>query len=393
MSPGFLLASTWLSGLGATISAWWILVANAWMQYPVGCAFNPDTMRNEMVDFLAVAFSPFAVGKFCHTVISAWIVGAVFVVAVSCWYLMKEREQKMATESIKIAACVGLIAALGAAFTGHISGQQVAKVQPMKLAAMEALYNGGTDQGLTAVAWVNPFQQPDYQNEASPALKMEMPYALSVMATNNPHGYVPGINDLLNGYTRPDGTKELSVEEKMARGKKAIAALAGYREAKKGGEEETASVLRRQLEENMPYFGYGYIRDKSEVVPFVPVNFWAFRIMVGLGCLFILFFAVTLFLVYKKDITAQPKWFYVAAIVLVPLAYIASESGWLVAEFGRQPWTIQDMLPTWAAVSDLHSSSVIITFFLFLILFTTMLAVEINILLKQIKQGPEMSNN
>ena len=393
VSPGFHLASTWLTGLGATISAWWILVANAWMQYPVGCAFNPDTMRNEMVDFLAVAFSPFAVGKFCHTVISAWIVGAVFVVAVSCWYLMKKREQKMATESIKIAACVGLIAALGAAFTGHISGQQVAKVQPMKLAAMEALYNGGTDQGLTAVAWVNPFQQPDYQNEASPALKLEMPYALSVMATNNPHGYVPGINDLLNGYTRPDGTKELSVEEKMARGKKAIAALAGYREAKKDGEEENASVLRRQLEENMPYFGYGYIRDKSEVVPFVPVNFWAFRIMVGLGCLFILFFAVTLFLVYKKDITAQPKWLYVATIVLVPLAYIASESGWLVAEFGRQPWTIQDMLPTWAAVSDLHSSSVIITFFLFLILFTTMLAVEINILLKQIKQGPEMSNN
>ena len=146
----------------------------------------------------------------------------------------------------------------------------------------------------------------------------------------------------------------------------------------------------------MQYFGNGYIRDRSEVVPYVPVNFWAFRIMVGLGCLFILFFAVIAATVYhypkrffaKRDITAMPAWHYQAAVVMIPLAYIASESGWLVAEFGRQPWTIQDMLPTWAAVSDLQSSSVMITFFLFLILFTTMLAVEINILFKQIKKGP-----
>jgi len=153
------------------------------------------------------------------------------------------------------------------------------------------------------------------------------------------------------------------------------------------------------LKENMPYFGYGYIRDKSEVVPFIPINFWAFRIMVGFGCLIILFFAVVLAGAYgfpkglwqKRSIENLPAWHYWVAIALIPLAYIASESGWLVAEFGRQPWTIQDMLPTWAAVSDLQSSSVAITFFLFLILFSTMLAVEINILLKQIKKGPEYS--
>ena len=136
VSPGFHLAATWLTGLGATISAWWILVANAWMQYPVGCEFNPDTMRNEMVSFFDVALSPFAIDKFCHTVISAWIIGAVFVVAVSCWYLMKKRETKLATESIKIAAIVGLVASLGAAMTGHKSAQSVSEVQPMKLAAI-----------------------------------------------------------------------------------------------------------------------------------------------------------------------------------------------------------------------------------------------------------------
>ncbi|MBQ3632135.1 MAG: cytochrome ubiquinol oxidase subunit I [Prevotella sp.] len=415
VSRGFHLAATWLTGLGATISAWWILVANAWMQYPVGCEFNPDTMRHEMVDFMAVAFSPFAVGKFCHTVISAWIVGAVFVVAVSSWFLWKKREERLAKASIRIAALVGLIASLGAAFTGHISGQQVAEVQPMKLAAMEALYNGGTDQGLTAIAWVNPFCQPDYQNEAEAPLKLDMPYALSVMATNDPHGYVPGINDLLNGYTAPDGTREPSVEEKMTRGRQAIQALADYRKAKAEGADEAAlAPFLSVLKENMQYFGYGYLRDKHEAVPFVPVNFWAFRIMVGLGCLFILFFAIMSLLSFRvpffsivtrrllatfgllpethadmNEIAGLPKWHYWLAIALVPLAYIASESGWLVAEFGRQPWTIQDMLPTWAAVSDLHSGSVITTFFLFLILFTTMLAVEINILLKQIKKGPQ----
>ena len=397
VSPGFHLASTWLTGLGATISAWWILVANAWMQYPVGCAFNPDTMRNEMVSFADVALSPFAVDKFFHTVISSWIIGAVFCVAVCCWYLMKKRETRLATESMKIGVWVGLIAALLAGATGHKSAQSVRGEQRMKLAAMEALYDGGTAQGLKIIEGI------------------EVPYALSFMATNDFQGYVPGINDILNGYTRADGTQEPSVDEKIARGKQAIAALAAYRKAKaEGADEETINAQLSILNANMQYFGYGYIKDKEDVVPPIAVNFWAFRIMVGLGCVFILYFIVLLLMVYDvpflsiftrrllatigllpetaadaKGITGLPDWHYWAAILLVPLAYIASECGWLVAEFGRQPWTIQDMLPTWASVSDLNASSVALTFFLFLALFSTMLAVEINILLKQIKKGPE----
>ena len=437
VSAGFHLASTWLTGLGATISAWWILVANAWMQYPVGCEFNPDTMRNEMTSFAEVALSPFAIDKFCHTVISSWIIGAVFVVAVCCWYLLKKREHRLALESIKIATIVGLVASVGAAATGHKSAQSVGEVQPMKLAAMEALYNGGNDVGLTAIAWVNPLEQPNYAKEAEAPLKIEMPYALSFMATNDFHGYVPGVNDILNGYTKPDGTVEPSVDEKIARGKQAIAALAAYRKAKNEGDDMVGEYLSA-LQENMKYFGYGYIRDKSEVVPFIPINFWAFRTMVGLGCLFILFFGFLLLLAFdipfvsmvsrrlmasmgmldeaesdkpllkslvvdnasdscdaacdasKRNSRRIPVWLCWAAIVMVPLAYIASESGWLVAEFGRQPWTIQDMLPTWAAVSDLNAGSVALTFILFLILFTTMLAVEISILLKQIKKGPQL---
>lgn len=248
----------------------------------------------------------------------------------------------------------------------------------MKLAAMEALYDGGTEQGLKLIEGV------------------EVPYALSIMATNNPKGYVPGINDILNGYTTPDGRTEPAIEEKMERGQKAIQALAAYRQAKATGED--ASTYLATLNEHIQYFGYGYIKDKNDVVPPVWITFWSFRIMVAVGCLFIVFFAVMLAVSYrwpkwllgKRDITALPAWHYVLAILLIPLAYIGSECGWLVAEFGRQPWTIQDMLPTWASVSEIQSSSVAITFFIFLFLFTTMLAVEISILLKQIKKGPEV---
>jgi len=388
VSRGFHLASTWLTGLGATISAWWILVANAWMQYPVGCEFNPDTLRNEMVSFADVALSPFAVDKFCHTVTSAWIIGGIFTVAVCCWYLLKGREERLAKESMKIGAVVGLVASVLAAVTGDSSAYQVSQVQPMKLAAMEALYRGGTDQSLTAVAWVNPFKQPDYMVEEEAPLRIAMPYGLSFLATRDLHGYVPGIKDLVDGYERPDGTREPSVAEKIERGKAAIVALSAYREARAQGDTASLAVQAQVLKDNMRYFGYGYVKDANQVVPYVPVCFWAFRIMVGLGCLFILFFAVVLFVLYKKDI-ARMKWLLISAIVLVPLGYIASESGWMVAEMGRQPWTIQDMLPTWAAVSDIGSGSVALTFFIFLVLFTTMLAVEINILFKQIKKGPE----
>ena len=390
VSRGFHLASTWLTGIGATLSACWILIANGWMQYPVGCEFNPDTVRNEMTSFLAVATSPVAMVKFFHAVISSWIVGAVFVIAVSGYYLLKRREQKMATESIKVASVVGLVGALVAAMTGDTSAYQVAKVQPMKLAAMEALYEGDTDQGLTIVALLNPFEQPDYTVDKEPPLRIAMPNVLSMLATRDIHGYVPGVRDIIDGYTAYDGTVEPSYDEKIRRGKEAITALAAYRKAKAEGDTATCAAQLPVLEANMPYFGYGYIKDTSELVPFIPVTFYAFRIMVGAGCLYILFFLVVILLAYRKDIT-RTRWIHVCSLVLLPIAYIASECGWVVAEIGRQPWTIQDMLPTCAAVSDINPGSVMLTFFIFLVLFTVLFAVEVRILCAQIKKGVEHS--
>lgn len=393
VSKGFHLASTWLTGLGATISAWWILVANSWMQCPVGCEFNPDTMRNEMVSFSDVALSPFAVDKFCHTVTSAWIIGAIFVVAVSAYYLMKNRERQLAVQSIKVASIVGLVASVLAAITGDHSAYTIAQVQPMKLAAMEALYDGSEKQSLTAIAWINPMNQPEYEKGGEAPLRIGIPYALSFMATHDFNGFVPGVNDIIKGgYKNSEGIIEPPMAEKMSIGREVIAALAQYREMKANnqGSQKELEEKAAFIKENMKYFGYGYIKDTHETVPYIPLCFYTFRIMVGLGCLFILFFFVTLFIVYKKDIT-KGKWWKRSAIILLPLAYVASESGWLVAEFGRQPWTIQDMMPTWIGVSDLSANSVMLTFFIFLVLFTALLAVEINILCKQIKKGPEYS--
>ena len=401
VSRGFHLASTWLTGIGATISAWWILVANAWMQYPVGQAFNPDTMRNEMTSFAEVALSPFAINKFFHTVISAWIIGAIFTVAVSCYLMYRRRhdegqacrDRRLAVQSMKIASIVGLVSSLLAIHTGDSSAYMVAQSQPMKLAAMEALYNGGQGEGLTVAAAVNPFSQPDYASGEEPPLKIAMPNMLSFLATRDFNGYVPGINDIIRGgYTMPDGTTAISLDEKMERGRKAIAALSGYREAQANGDAIAAAGHRKTLDENIKYFGYGYIDNAEQTVPYIPLCFWAFRVMVGLGVLFLLFFVLSTFLSYKKDITKM-RWLHVTGMALLPLGYIASEAGWLVAEFGRQPWTIQDMLPTWVAVSDISSASVMLTFFIFLALFTLLLIVEINIRCKAIKKGPEYERN
>ncbi len=389
VSHGFHLASTWLTGLGATISAWWILVANSWMQYPVGQTFNPDTMRNEMVSFSQVALSPVAVDKFYHTVISAWIVGAVFTVAISSWYLIKGRHTKMAMQSIKIGAIVGLISSVMAIHSGDNSAYTVAKIQPMKLAAMEALYNGSNGEGLTLISAVNPVSQPDYQNEVQPPLALKVPKMLSILATRSTDGFVPGVNDILKGgYTSQDGTKALSADEKIQRGKIAIDALTKYRKAKKDGDTNAQSTYKKLLADNMAYFGYGYIKDKSELVPFIPICFYAFRVMVGLGTYFVLLFVVLLVFVYRRQI-ANLKWLQWITLCSLPFVYIASESGWILAELGRQPWTIQDVLPVGVAISDLSSASVALTFFIFLILFTALLAVEISIMIHAIRKGPE----
>jgi cytochrome d ubiquinol oxidase subunit I len=387
VSKKFHLISTWLVAVGSNLSALWILVANGWMQNPVGMKFNPDTARNEMVNFWEVLFSPTAINKFLHTISSAYTLAAVFVIGVSAWYLLKKREQIFAKKSIVVAAVFGLLATLFTTMTGDNSAREVVRDQPMKFAAMEGLYDGSEGAGLVAIGFMSSTSSNGNGNMKDFAFKLEIPNLLSYMAYMRGDAFVPGVNDIINGYTDHDGVVHPSFETKRAIGQKAIAALKAYKEAKKEGNQLKAKQAQADLEANFKYFGYGYFNDPYDTVPSISMSFYSFHIMVGLGMWFILLFILALFLVYKEKI-ADHKWFLRAAIWSIPLAYVASQCGWIVAEMGRQPWVIQDLMPTLTAVSNIDSSSVKITFFLFLIVFTGLLIAEIKIMTKQIKIGP-----
>ena len=391
VSKRFHLASTWLTIIGATLSALWILIANAWMQYPVGMHFNPDTVRNEMFDFWAVALSPVAINKFFHTVLSGWIVGAVFVMGVSSWYLLKKRETEFSLESIKVGAVFGLVAAILIVWAGDGSAYQVAQKQPMKLAAMEGLYEGGNGTGLVAIGLLNP-DKTSYKDNVNPFIfDIKIPKLLSFLAERDVDAYVPGIVNLIEGgYTTNKGTVALSAAEKIEKGRIAIQALADYRKAVKDKDQVAAEQARSLLDENFAYFGYGYIKDPADLVPHVGLTFYSFRVMVLLGGYFILLFIVAL-IWSKKNKFADARWLQWASLWTIPLAYIAGQAGWIVAEVGRQPWAIQDILPTGASVSKLATSSVQTTFFVFLFLFTVLLIAEIGIMVKAIKKGPSVN--
>ena len=371
VSKKFHLASTWLTGIGATISAYWILVANGWMQNPVGTTFNPDTVRSEMASaaaFWEVITNPVAVSKFCHSVTSGWVTGGIFVVGVSAWYLLKNRHSEFAKKSMLIGAIVGLVGSGAVMLSGDSSGVHAAEFQPMKLAAAEGLEDGGNGAAFTIV----------------PGIKV--PHMLSLLATHDWNGYVPGINDILNGYTDNDGNEVPSVAEKMMMGQHALDALADYRAAENPEEKAAAREL---LEIYVPYMGYGHLEKPEDVVPPVGVVFWAFRLMIGLGMLIALVLLLCCWFTWK-DKLAGKEWLLWTAIICIPLAYIAGQSGWIVAEVGRQPWTIQGLLPVNVAISSLSAGAVKTTFFVFLAVFALFLAIEIRIMVRAIGKGPEV---
>ena len=395
VSSGFHLTATWLTAIGANLSAWWILVANSWMQYPVGCDFNLETVRNEMSSFSAVALSPVAVNKFFHTVTSSFVLAALFVVGVSAWYLLRRREQQMARKSIAIASAFGFVFALVTAFTGDRSGAIVARVQPMKLAALEALYEGREGAPLTAVGVLRPEAERTNDDDAF-YFKIGIPKMLSLMSFRDADAFVPGINDLVYGN---EERGILSAAEKMERGRVAVDELGRYRAAREAGDTaaiaETASKFDRStpegeafLRDHFAYFGYGYLDRPEQIVPNVPLLFYSFRVMVGAGCFFILLLGLVWWL-NRRDRLADKRWLLWVAVWTVPLAYLASQAGWIVAEVGRQPWAIQDLMPVGVAASKIPSGSVAVTFFLFLALFTALLIAELSILFRQIKIGPK----
>ncbi len=383
VSKKFHLFSTWLVAIGANLSALWILVANAWMQNPVGMQFNPDTARNEMINFWEVLFSPVAINKFLHTVQSGYVLSAVFVLGISGWFLIKKRNLNLARKSMIVASVFGLVMSAFLVLTGDGSARLMARYQPMKFAAMENLYEGTTNAPLVAIGLLKQVNEEHHQEDF--AMKIEIPNFLSYMAFLDANAFIPGIKDLTHGNPERG---IISTEEKMAKGKTAIRALKDFKEAKKNGNTLKADSYRLILNENFKYFGYGYFDNPHQAIPPIAPTFYSFRIMVMSGFWFMLLFFLALFFTYKKTLENR-KWFHYAALFSIPLAYLASQMGWVVAELGRQPWVIQDLMPTSAAVSQLNTSSVQLTFVLFAITFTVLMISEIKIMVTQINKPNE----
>ncbi|HNW76248.1 MAG TPA: cytochrome ubiquinol oxidase subunit I [Bacteroidales bacterium] len=381
----FHLLSTWLVAIGSNLSALWILVANGWMQYPVGMKFNPDTARNEMADFWEVLFSPMALNKFFHTVGSGYVLASIFVVGISAWFMLKKRHQLLARKSMIVAAVFGLASSIFLIVTGDSSARTIAHHQPMKFAAMENLYVGKENAPLTIFGILKSDESVPNNAKLDFHFKIEVPYVLSYMAFLDPGAYVPGVRDLVEGNPERG---IISYRDRIEKGSRSIKSLAEYKMAQKAGNDSLAGIALALFEQDYPHFGYGYYtnRDPHELVPDIPMTFYSFRIMVGLGFHFLALLAVVLILCLKKRIDKQKVILY-TAMWTIPLAYVASMLGWVVAEVGRQPWVIQDIMPTIAAVSQLRSSSVQVTFWIFAAIFTGLLTAEIGIMLRQIKKG------
>lgn len=382
VSKKFHLVSTWCVAIGSNLSAFWILVANGWMQYPVGMAFNPDTARNEMLDFFAVAFSPVAIAKFLHTVASGYVISALFVMGISAWFLLRGRFFKEAKRSLVVGASFGLITSIFLFFSGDESAYRVTQTQPMKLAAMEGIYEGEHRAGLVAFGILNPKKTIE-NNESVYLFDLQIPYALSILGNRDANSFVPGIADLIYGNEKQN-IKPMN--ERINNGKIAINALKDYKEAKKDGNLTLMNESKSKLEAHFKDFGYGYLNEAKEAIPPVGLTFYSFHLMVALGSLFFILFITTLYLIMANDILKFRKILWLC-ILCVPLGYVAAEAGWIVAEVGRQPWAIQDLMPVKIAATNLSSVNVKISFWLFALLFTALLIAELKIMQNAIKKG------
>ncbi|PID77393.1 MAG: cytochrome ubiquinol oxidase subunit I [Deltaproteobacteria bacterium] len=385
VSKNFHLLSTWMVAIGSNLSALWILVANGWMQAPTGMMFNPDTARFEMQNFWEVLLSPTAVSKFTHTTSSSFMVASLFVISISSFYLMKKRHIEMAKRSIMVACVFGFLSTLYVGLNGDESAYVVGNTQPMKLAAFEGLWDGQENAGLVAVGLINGEKRAGDDLEDF-HFKIELPGVLSLLTNREFGSFVPGINDLVYGNEKY-GVE--GVKEKIAKGRKAVSELAAYKEAKKADDQAGAAAALEKFRVNQTYLGYGYLEKPEDSVPHVALVFYAFHIMVILGSLFFIIFALFFWFTYKGTIEQQ-RW--LIAILGLPsflLGMTASQAGWIVAEMGRQPWAIQDLMPVHVATTNIGAGSVMTTFIMFAVVFTVLLIAEIRIMWVQINKGPE----
>lgn len=380
LKPHAHLFVTFMVALGTNLSALWILIANGWMQNPVGAAFNPDTMRMEITDFMAVIFNPVAQAKFVHTVSAGYVCAAVVVLGISAFYLLKGKHKGFAKRSMTVAAAFGLLSSLSVVVLGDESGYALTDNQKMKLAALEAMWR--TEE---APAGLTLFGLPNLEDRHT-HFEVKVPYVLGLISTRSIDKPVEGILELV-----------AVAEDRIERG------VVAYDALEKVKADPTDMAARGQFETVRNDLGYGlllkrYVEDPRaatpdqikqaawSTVPNVPLMFWVFRFMAGIGFLMIGLFGTAFILCTLRK--HETKWFLRLAVLAIPLPWIAIESGWLLAEVGRQPWAVEGVLPTFLGASSLTVAHLWTTIICFTLLYGVLAVVEVGLILRAVKKGP-----
>ena len=374
------LIVTWLTGLGANFSALWILIANGWMQNPVGAHFNTATLRMELTSFYELMFNPVAQAKFVHTVSAGYVTGAIFVLAVSAYYLLRGRHLPLAKRSMTVAASFGLASALSVVVLGDESGYTATLDQKMKIAAIEAMWDTQPPPASFTV-----FGFPEIDKRVT-RHKIELPWLLGLIATRSLDRPVEGINDLVRAGVR-----------RIESGLVAYKALQILRQT------PTDAATRADFEAHAEDLGYALLlkrytpavvdadqpaiqRAGNDLIPDVPVLFWAFRFMAGFGFYFILLFALAFYLASARKL--ETRWFLHLALWSLPLPWLAAELGWIVAEYGRQPWVVEGVLPTFLGVSSVSRGAIIGSLVGFVVFYSALAVIDVVLMLRVIRGGP-----
>jgi len=379
------LVITALVALGSSLSALWILIANGWMQHPVGAHFDYHTMRMELSSFSAVLFNPVAQAKFVHTVAAGYVLGSIFVLSISAWYLLRGRNVAIAKRSMAVAASFGLACSISVVVLGDESGYLDGENQKMKVASIEAEW-----QTAPPPASFTLFGFPDVAARKTHA-EIKIPWLLGLIATRSIDKPVLGIYDLV-----------ARARSRLRIGMEAYAALQVLRS---GPAQSPDAAVLKQFEANQADLGYALLLLRFtdnpaaatpqqidaaawSTVPNVPVLFWSFRFMVGLGLFFIALFASAFYLATRHRFERHP-WFLKLAFFSLPLPWIAVELGWIVAEYGRQPWAVDGVLPTFLGVSRTSAGNVWFSLVGFVVFYSALAAVDAFLLVRTVRRGPE----
>ncbi len=380
------LMVTWLMALGTNFSALWILIANGWMQNPVGSVFNPETMRMEVASFYDVLMNPVAQAKFVHTVSAGYVCGAIFVLGVSAWYVLKGRHLELAKRSMTVAASFGLAASLSVVVLGDESGYLTSEHQKMKMAAIEAMWETEPPPASFTIIGF-----PD-QAARETHYAVHIPWVMGLIGTRSLDTPIMGINELTQraeGFIR-NGVVAYDALQKIRALPRGSAIPADLRKTfeDNGKDLGYALLLKRYVDDPRQATPEQILKAANDTVPMVAPVFWLFRIMVACGLVFIPLTAV-FFVQSARRRLEGPRWLLWLAVLAIPLPWIAIEAGWMVAELGRQPWVIEGVLPTALGVSSLGARTVLMTIIGFTALYLVLIVIEMKLMLRAIRKGPE----